>query len=44
MPGTFIDGYAESEQFMSFPGTPIANDDTFVFEGESVYDLSDKIS
>ena len=41
MPGTFIDGYAESEQFMSFPVTPTANDDTFFFGGELVHDLGE---
>ena len=37
--GTSIDGGTESNQFMSFPGTPAADDDddgAFFWKGESV--------
>lgn len=33
-----IDGGAESDQFMSLPGTPTAEDDDFFSKGGSVHD------
>jgi hypothetical protein len=38
MSGTFIDHDAESDQYMSLPGTPTADDETFIWKGESVDD------
>jgi hypothetical protein len=38
MSGTSIDDGAESDQFMSLPGTPTADDETFIWKGESVDD------
>jgi hypothetical protein len=41
MSGASIDGGAESDQFMSLPGTPAADDDdngdAFSWKGESVH-------
>lgn len=38
MSGASIDGGADSEQFMSFPGTPTTEGDAFFSKGESVSD------
>ena len=38
MSETSIDGDAESDRFMSVPGTPLVEDDAFFSKGESVHD------
>jgi hypothetical protein len=39
MSGTSIDDGTDSDQFMSLPGTPTADDDAaFLWKGESVHD------
>jgi hypothetical protein len=37
MSGTSVDEGAESDQFMSLPGTPAADDDAFSWKGKSVH-------
>lgn len=38
MSGASVDGGAESDEFMSLPGTPAADDDdAFSWKGESVH-------
>lgn len=38
MSGSFLDDAAESDQFVSFPGTPTADGENAFWEGELVHD------